>query len=675
MGGGAVNTKNIELPTINTSASKVQSSTEQSNSYTSNIVHINRGTLSIKEIPQSVVVVTRQRLDDQNLQTLAQAMRQTIGATIVPYRNGVEGFYMRGYEVDQYQFDGLKGISSAFSSSFDTAIFDHIEVLKGPAGLLQGAAEPSGTVNMVRKRALKKLNASAAFFGGSYDSYREEADVSIPLAQEGRFRGRLVAAQDNRKSFIDEVYVNKSVLYGTLEYDFDTQTTLSIGATYQGGNSVTGAGLPSIKDGGVYNISRSTFLGDKWNRQTEDRTRYFVDLEHRLNNGGEIRIAFNALNEETYEKTSAWSSSYPDALGNVQTQQDKFDRNQQDRAIDAYITTPFQLFGRHNILVGISHTSNTVSYQFIKSSQLLTKNLFHPTHDSPEPDWSKASISQYPSKTQEDALYGQLRLKFFNVALIGGIRLSWWEDKLDTKLKFNAKATPYAGLIYDITPTYSIYASFAQVFKPQSNKTFDNKAINPRTGNQYEIGMKAGWLEDKLNAQAAFFWIDEQNRALSDPEHSGFSLAMGEARSLGGDIELTGEIFSFWDISMGYSYVKTKYVKADPKEQGRILAPNTPEHSFKLWNRHNISHWKIGWGVIVSGPIHSQTWLGVDREMQGSYAIVSAMLGYKLNDNLEVNLNIDNAFDHKYYARADGWTRQNHYGDPRSFMLSIRARY
>lgn len=683
-----------QLPAVVVTGTTPDTSTELTNSYTSSNVQIGRGNLSLREIPQNVTVVTRQLMNDQNLQTLASAMQRTPGVISVPYGNGVIDFLIHGYPIDQYQFDGLAAggaIGSYSTSSFDTALFDRIEVLKGPAGLLQGAGEPSGTINLARKRARKDFSISGAISTGSWDAYRGETDITGPLAQDGRLRGRLVAAQDNRNSYIDKTYAHKSVFYGTLEYDFDPATTLSVGATHQGGRSRPNFGLPNEVyyaegrlNGRLLDIPRSMFLGDDWNRQSEDTTRYFADLEHRLSNGGEIRIAASALDRSVRQKTSAFGTGWPTPTGDMTFGAFNWRRIQRDRSVDAYVTTPFEFGRSHNLLVGVSGNSqeahSTDSYYIGRNH---VNNIFDPVHDTPEPNWSAMTPSGSLVKSSEKAMYSRLNVKLLdNATLIGGARVSWWEIKTPggdstENFKVNAKATPYAGFIYDLNKTYSVYASYAQVFKPQTGLTVDKNIIAPRKGNQYEVGTKAEWLDGKLNGQLALFRINDENRAVEDPVDPTFSVAARKARSQGVDIELTGQILPTWDISAGYTYVQTKYV-ADPENAGRAFSPNTPRHSFKLWNRHTFAqdalrNWTLGYGVLASSGVYAEE--GSIRWSQGGYAIFSALIGYKINRNIDLALNANNIFDRKYYARVDGWTRQSYYGEPANAMLTVRARY
>lgn len=163
--------------------------TEGSNSYTSRAVTIGKGGQTLKEIPQSASVVTRKQLDDQNLNNLSDAMRNVTGITVETLSSGgnISNFISRGYALDTIMVDGISMPAGAgnLSTGFDLAIYDRIEVLRGPSGLYQGSGEPGGSINLVRKRPLDKFGFSAQTTVGSWDYYRAVTDLSTPF-DEGR---------------------------------------------------------------------------------------------------------------------------------------------------------------------------------------------------------------------------------------------------------------------------------------------------------------------------------------------------------------------------------------------------------------------------------------------------------------------------------------------------------
>lgn len=261
-------------------------------------VSIGRAVRSLREVPQSVSVVTREQMDAWNAVTIADALEHVVGVTIEPFGNGAIDFSTRGFGVSSIQLDGLPteaGFGSYTTSGLDMAAYERIEVQRGSAGLFQGSGEPGGIINLVRKRAQPQFAMGGAVMAGSWNTYRAEVDVTGPLVASGALRGRLVGAYEDRDSFMDHVYARTPMVYGTLEYDLTDSVTAAVGASYQGGESRPVFGLPTYADGRLLDVPRSTYLGSLWDRQTEDTARYFVDVDHQWANGGEWRLRLDVL--------------------------------------------------------------------------------------------------------------------------------------------------------------------------------------------------------------------------------------------------------------------------------------------------------------------------------------------------------------------------------------------
>ncbi|MEG0447758.1 MAG: TonB-dependent receptor plug domain-containing protein, partial [Comamonas sp.] len=279
-----------------TAPAETSTFSEDSGSYAAQTVTIGKSAQSLREIPQSVSVVTRQMLEDQNIQSLDDAMRTVPGVTVEPGSTGGNhgNFYLRGYAVDTVQIDGVNTPASTgndLSTGFGMAIYDRIEVLRGPAGLFQGAGDPGGAINLVRKRPKTKAEFNTQLSAGSWNRYYAEADMTGPLSRDGRIRGRLVTAYQDHGSFVDHVYSRKPLVYGVVEADLTPSTMLTAGASYQEYKGRPAFGLPAYPDGRLLDIPRSSYLDPIWNHITERNTEYFAELQHRLDNGGQIKLS------------------------------------------------------------------------------------------------------------------------------------------------------------------------------------------------------------------------------------------------------------------------------------------------------------------------------------------------------------------------------------------------
>ena len=202
----------VQLPVINVTA-------ENENSYTvKNTSTATKMNLSIRETPQSISVVTRQRMNDQNLTNITDVLEQTPGVTISRDASERRNIYSRGREITKYQFDGLtthvENITQNMTQNLtDMSIYDRIEVVRGATGLMTGAGDVSGMVNMVRKKPTKEFQASLEGSVGRWDDYRGSVDVSGPLVESGKLRARLVGAKQDNDSFTD--YYSQKRMFST----------------------------------------------------------------------------------------------------------------------------------------------------------------------------------------------------------------------------------------------------------------------------------------------------------------------------------------------------------------------------------------------------------------------------------------------------------------------------
>ncbi|MFM9272163.1 TonB-dependent siderophore receptor [Halomonas elongata] len=658
--------------------------TENSSSYTSEGASIGLTPQSVKETPQSVSVVTRERLDDQGTTSLAEAMRNVTGITVREYGPNQYEIKARGYDIGSFLVDGspVQDAGSAWESAgvFDTALLDRIEVLRGPSGILQGTGEPSGTINLVRKRALAESQASVSLSAGTDDAYRGVVDVTGALDSEGRVRGRFVGVYDNRDSFIDHVYSENQVGYGTLEFDLSPETTLSMGVTLQDEEFRPHSGLPTYSDGTLSNVDRSTYLGSDWDKQAGDAQRYFLELDHRLANGGAITFKANRLDRDaSLRKSSEGVLQADPTTGDFAIRQIAWDTVKQDDYFEAQVQSPFSLLGStHEAIVGASYQNSELNNQWVLGDPIyLPQNLFNPNNDSPEPDFD-GTPGRTQFNTEQRTAYGQIKFNAtdsFTVSLGG--RINWWETdnfsggspSSDSDREF----TPYAGLIYRLNPELNIYTSYTSIFELQNAVDANGDAIEPRKGAQVEAGIKGSHYEGNLNWHAAIFRIEDTNRAFADPDRPGVSIPIGEAKSEGFELEISGKLMPRWDLSAGYAYTQTEFVR-DADSEGLTLSPDTPEHNFNLWSRYRFNDnknqgWRIGAGINTFSGIYAES--GDMRIEQGGYTTVSAMVGYKFNKNLDISLNGNNLTDKEYYSTIRNAVKHNYYGAPRNFMMTL----
>ncbi|MFV0456578.1 MAG: TonB-dependent siderophore receptor, partial [Pseudomonas sp.] len=230
----AVNSGDVlELGATTVTGEQLGAITEGTGSYTTGSTSAATGmNLSLRETPQSVTVVTRQRMDDQALDSLADVLAQTPGVSATgsssQASNALTPAYSRGYLLTRFQVDGAMASPGTFSGSglgwyglggLQTVLYDSVTVVRGPTGLLSGTGDPSGSINLVRKRPTDTFQGTLTGSMGRWDQYRTTADVGGPLNEEGTLRGRLVASYDETASWVERYQQERRVGYAVLDAD------------------------------------------------------------------------------------------------------------------------------------------------------------------------------------------------------------------------------------------------------------------------------------------------------------------------------------------------------------------------------------------------------------------------------------------------------------------------
>ncbi|MDZ5636313.1 TonB-dependent siderophore receptor [Janthinobacterium sp. GMG1] len=246
----------------------------------------------------------------------------------------------------------------------------------------------------------------------------------------------------------------------------------------------------------------------------------------------------------------------------------------------------------------------------------------------------------------------------------------------------NAKFTPYAGLVYDLDQHHSMYASGTQIFQPQSVLDVKGNTLPPLSGTNLEVGVKGEYFGGRLNASGALFRIRQNNRAMTDEVNcpTGGPIycarAAGQVQSEGVDLQLSGSPLPGWQISGGYTYVLAKYTKDSVAANvGQRIATDEPKQLFKLYTNvqlnGSLAPWNVGASVYAQDKIYRRDTAYLTR--QGGYAIVGLTAGYRINEQLQLRVNIDNVLDRRYYqALGYSWSGGlERYGAPRSVLVSL----
>lgn len=637
--------------------------------------------VALRDIPNSVSVITRERMDDQNMASVDQALTWATGVDTRPNDGTQSQYYSRGFALG-VMYDGMPAYDALSGyQQFDLAMYDRIEVLRGPTGLMQGSSEPAGSVNIVRKRPTEQVQASATASVGSWNNYRSTVDVSTPLTDDKTLKGRFVGAFTDRDYFYDNAHTTKWLGYGILEYTPTPDWTFGYSVAYQDDDSSPFYGLPVYTDLQPIDFSRSANPMADWSWMNWRTHEQKADAEHRFANGWTAKVAGSWREQEL-----TWKDGYPGRVNNTTntatyTLRDR-DYQYYRKAADAFVSGPFRLFGQeHNLLLGANVDVYNYDGAYGTNQTVSNVNVFSPSGLS-EPNLAHTNGTEV--RTTQYGQYAQLRLRVLDpLLLVVGGRNSSFDSKNRSmssarwdEWKQGAKAmnefTPYGGAVLDLTDQTSVYGSYSEIFVPQTSQTYSGEVLQPRKGWQAEVGVKNDFLDGKLSTTLAGFVLRDTNRAISDPDHAGYSIAAGEVESKGWEAEVTGSPVDGLKLTAGYTYLTTQYVNAG-SSTGNTFSTWEPRHSLKAWGVYSFADgplegFSFGSGVIAK----SQTYSTSHLLHQNAYAVVDAQIGYRLNDNLSVTLTGNNLFDNEYWTKLLS-TTNNFYGEPRNFMLALKA--
>ena len=660
-------------------SSEIDATTEGSGSYAAGSATIAGKTAQpLQQIPNSVSVLTRQRMDDQNMSSLQDALTYVTGVQATKYGDGTSYFKARGNYLD-IEFDGVPIVSGLqYLQQFDLAMYDRVEVVRGPSGLMDGAGDPGGAVNLVRKRPLDSFQFGTETQIGSFGSARQMVDITGPLDSDRTLRGRAVLVGSDGLQSVDGVRSKEFMTYGALDYDLAPRTTLSLSAGYQV-NPLSGFdyGAPGTFAATALPSSWSQNFSPSWNNSYTSLQEVNLNLLHRLDNDWKSQTTV-FYRHELVNGSYAYSGPGVTQEG-LASYGDQAQRNPYTWfGADSNVSGPIHLFGQaHTLTVGADYSRmwETALSGFVSLTGPFaggTYNVFDadavPDVDVPFTFGSKTRIEQY-------GLYAQGRIHLAEpLTLILGGRETHFEQETQNLLpvpsdwsvssRLNDQFIPYAGLVYDIVPALSAYLSYSKIFSPQTATSYIGAGLAPRTGQQFEAGLKGSFVHGRLSATAAAFRVDDNHRAITDPDHPNASLAGGKAHDEGVEIEVNGQPLPHWNVYAGYTYLNVGYDDDTPN----LTDGTDPRHLFKLWTSYELSQGLFS-GLRVGGGMLAQSAITRGVE-QGDYAIFNSQIGYRFNRHFDAMLSLNNLFDRKYYIRPPG-SFYSVFGDTRNALLSI----
>ncbi|WP_454762767.1 TonB-dependent siderophore receptor [Cupriavidus campinensis] len=638
---------------------------------------------SAADAAQSITVITRDLLDSQQAQNLSDALQNSAGVVTNVYgRRGWDDFVIRGQRASESIFaDGLL-VDSNNRISQELFGVERVEVLKGPASVLFGAVQPGGLVNLVSKRPRPELFGELGLTVGNYGFRQFTADVGTPLAPDSKAAFRLNALAMDSGDPTDHVWYRNRWVAPSLTLDFGSRTDFTILASHNQRNYVRQQGLPvngtlvANRNGVVPN---SRFIGEPGATPYDgEQNRIGYALTHRFDSGWTV-------NQNLRYQTSSLTGTLVTA-GTMAVNSQTLNRGamQQDFSgdsfgVDTNAQRTFAFTGHaHQLTFGMDYR-HTKEDRLQKTCRVAALNVYNPVYGAAIN--CPASYSTNATDTLNALgfyLRDQVRIAQRWI-VTGGVRYETARTSTTDRLAAsrtdndNNAVTGSAAVMYEVTHWARPYVSYATSFLPNAGTGVNGATFQPEKGRQVEAGVKFDTPGKAGLLTLAAFELTRRNVLSSDPVNTGFSVAVGEQRSRGFEVELTQDLGNGLSVSGAYAYIASEVTEdTTAANVGRPLNA-VPRHSFSVWSQYRFRGALAGWyvGAGVRGESAKRGY-SFNYTVPG-YAVADLGVGYVAN-HWRAAFNVKNVFDKAYYA---GGLNNNvlPVGNPRVAMLNLTLNY
>lgn len=646
----------------------------------------------LSDVPQSIQVIPRQVLEDQQVIRLDEALRNVSGVTFdnQDLGRGVQ-FNIRGFDGAPILRNGFRqfGASAGFP---EIANIERVEVLKGPAAILYGEVEPGGVINLVTKQPQSEPFYEIQAQVGSRDLFRPSIDISGPLTPDGSLLYRLNTLYRSGEETQDfDTDIERFFIAPVLTWKIGERTNLTLGLEYFNEERPTTFGPPVIGNE-IADIPLDRVTNEPDDFIEEEFLSVGYDLEHRFSDSWKLRNGFRYSKQELSPFEVAFPLSLEEDTGILERvwggqPEDSESFTLQTSVVGEFATGSID----HTLLFGfdLNRTNQDVLTR-LDFSNPLPLNIFDPVYGAfNRPDFDDLPVfDDQKTETERLGVFLQEQLSFSDtLILLAGLRYDTVDqtitngpndsDPTISETDQNDDAwTPRIGLVYKPIPAISLYASYSRSFAPNTGTTVDDDPLEPEEGEGFEVGVKAELLEGRLSATLAYFDITKQNVASEDPNDPFFFVATGEQQSQGIELDVVGEILPGWNIIASYAYIDAEVTEDNVIEVGNRL-PNAPKHSASLWTTYEIQKGNLqglGFGLGFNFVDDRQGDLDNSFEFD-DYFLTNAAVFYQRN-NWRAALNFRNLFDVDYLAGGSPVrVRGNDPGEPFTVIGSISVQF
>ncbi|WP_181880889.1 TonB-dependent receptor [Crenobacter cavernae] len=644
--------------------------------------------MELKDVPQTVNVVNQALIRDQNATSFQDALANVVGIGQSVGDGQRDQITIRGFSAITDQFvDGVRDDSLYFR---DLSNVEHIEVLKGPASVLYGRGSAGGLINRVTKKPTLDPVQTLGFQFDEFGQKRAEIDLGV-AGESAQFR--VTGAYEDSEGFRKQSFIDREAVAPSLMLNLSERTKLLLQADYLHDRRLADQGVPRYL-GAPVDVPIETYYGSA---NGKDETYVDTDvksqtatLEHEFS--ADTRFKQLVRHYEFDLARNYTTNVVNEPAKKVTVRHTRRLRDESGWFSQTELTHGFNALGaRHELLAGLEvGKQDKAEIQWRRAaSSLTTYDLFNPRLVSlgAPPSGANPDINN-ANKVDIAALYLQDLISAGRWKFLAGLRFDRIRQKRDDLTSANVDLdrtdnvwSPRAGVVYEVTPSTSLYASASRSFQPLADSfTFKRNSddLKPEQTDGFEVGAKSDLLDGKASATLALFQIEKKNMLSGDPtDPTNRFVPIGRQQSRGVELSLAGQVLPGLEASAGYAYLDA-VIKEARDSDGKSLdgkRPSlAPRHTANVWLKQSLGNDFYG----TAGVRY------VDERFASSTSNIVRLPAYTVGDigliyqgkRFEANLMLKNVADVKYYVSAHGAADDyNMPGAPRTLSLSTRFHF
>lgn len=657
---------------------------------------VTRTNTPLRDLPQNVQVVDRSLLNDQQAFRLDDALKNVAGITSSDFYGG---YTSRGFSVAATT-NGMKGSPYPEGQIPLLGNIETVEVLHGPAAILNGPGGLGATVNMVTKQPKKNTTVNASTGIGSLKLFRAQADVTGSITKKKNLYYLLGAGWQNGGKYTDDFFSRQLQVYGALKWEIAARTSWQIHANYINDDANNNYQprvpiyLAPLHKDSIFAVPY-TFNPGTDSRYKGNNYQLQSVLEHRLSAGWKLNVwtTFSHSNAERNQYTASGYTRASDHTVNrsYTWQQIKSPTTNLHLFVNGKIKT-----GQLTHLLTIGGDITLAQNNYPKGILQYSANrisVMNPVHD---PVYDTTGMTMYSNSRIEEFTYNTVGAYIQNqvtitnnLKLLAAIRYNnyyrrYYAENQDGTPLYDERPertenfSPRLGIVYQPVQTVSVYMSYNEGFTPHyGNYTESGGPFDPETAKEYEIGFKGEFWNGSFQPYFTVYQSTKKNVLQSVPR-DGFPYwreAIGEVRSRGAEMGVKGTLFNQLFINLNYNYNKTKITESvKPEDIGQLFA-NVPENTANAWLKYSFNNTLLkglyaggGFQYVDKRYFTNKKTNALNVQAMPAYTVLDVFAGYRIKQ-YSIQFNLNNLANERY--ALSGITNSYTPGMPRNFLVSL----